>query len=90
MAGWPGGPGSGGRLLRWALLTDLVCGEVFKFTVNQFAAVTGLALSLALLWIVTPHAGEGELLDRTARLESRNGLIMNEAPDPMCTTRLCR
>ncbi|MYW68194.1 hypothetical protein GTY65_29570 [Streptomyces sp. SID8379] len=40
------------RLLRRALLTDILCGQVFKFTVAQFAAVTELGLDLALLWIV--------------------------------------
>ncbi|MEV3859517.1 hypothetical protein AB0J38_35075 [Streptomyces sp. NPDC050095] len=48
-----GDPARPYRLLRYALLTDILCGQIFKFTVNQFAAVTELALDLALLWIVT-------------------------------------
>lgn len=41
------------RLLQRALLTDVLFGQIFKFTVNQFAAVTELALDLGLLWIVS-------------------------------------
>jgi hypothetical protein len=41
------------RLLRLALLVDILVGQVFKFTVNQFAAVTELAIDLGVLWVLT-------------------------------------
>ncbi|TDC22915.1 hypothetical protein E1265_14380 [Streptomyces sp. 8K308] len=41
------------RLCWLALLTDVLVGQVFKFTVNQFAAVTELAVDLALLWVLS-------------------------------------
>ncbi|MBO1334936.1 hypothetical protein [Streptomyces sp. VRA16 Mangrove soil] len=55
------------RLLRRALLTDLLCGQVFKFTVNQFAAVTELALNLVLLGVVTVAVQRTELRVPTPR-----------------------
>ncbi|MER7006223.1 hypothetical protein ABT297_24700 [Dactylosporangium sp. NPDC000555] len=43
---------TGIRWLRLALLTDLLVGQVFKFTVNQFAAVTALAVDMLVLWVL--------------------------------------
>ncbi|WP_199199988.1 hypothetical protein [Micromonospora sp. RP3T] len=41
------------RLFTLALLVDLLFGQVFNFTVNQFGAVSAVALDLALLGVVT-------------------------------------
>ncbi|WP_176308477.1 hypothetical protein [Micromonospora sp. NBS 11-29] len=41
------------RLFKLALLVDLLFGQVFNFTVNQFGAVFAVALDLALLGVVT-------------------------------------
>lgn len=41
------------RLFKLALLVDLLFGQVFNFTVNQFGAVVNLAVDLFLLGVVT-------------------------------------
>ncbi|GCB44352.1 hypothetical protein SNL152K_1640 [Streptomyces sp. NL15-2K] len=41
------------RLLRAALLTDILFGQIFKFTINQFASVTELVFDLCLLWVIS-------------------------------------
>ncbi|WP_033667742.1 hypothetical protein [Salinispora fenicalii] len=41
------------RLFRVAILVDLLFGQVFSFTVNQFGALIGLAVGLFLLAVVT-------------------------------------
>lgn len=41
------------RLFSAALLTDILLGQIFTFTVNQFSAVFGVAVSLFLLWVVS-------------------------------------
>jgi hypothetical protein len=41
------------RLFKLALLVDLLFGQVFSFTVNQFGAVTALGVDLFLLGVVT-------------------------------------
>ncbi len=41
------------RLFKLAILVDLLFGQVFNFTVNQFGAVSAVALDLALLGVVT-------------------------------------
>jgi len=41
------------RLVRAALLADILFGQIFKFTINQFASVTELAFDLCLLWVVS-------------------------------------
>ncbi|WP_174532849.1 hypothetical protein [Micromonospora chalcea] len=41
------------RFFKLALLVDLLFGQVFNFTVNQFGAVSAVALDLALLGVVT-------------------------------------
>ncbi|MFE9694174.1 hypothetical protein [Micromonospora sp. NPDC005806] len=41
------------RLFKLALLVDLLFGQIFNFTVNQFGAVSALAFDLFLLGIVT-------------------------------------
>ncbi|MGC4894434.1 hypothetical protein [Micromonospora sp. DT31] len=41
------------RLFKLALLVDLLFGQVFNFTVNQFGAVSAVALDLMLLGVVT-------------------------------------
>ncbi|MFJ6166202.1 hypothetical protein ACIQH6_13895 [Micromonospora orduensis] len=41
------------RFFKLALLVNLLFGQVFNFTVNQFAAVATVALDLALLGVVT-------------------------------------
>ncbi|MGW2381673.1 hypothetical protein [Streptomyces sp. NPDC001658] len=43
------------RLLRAALLVDILVGQIFKFTVNQFASVTELVFDLCLLWVISTH-----------------------------------
>jgi hypothetical protein len=53
-------------LLRASLLIDLLVGQVFKFTVTQFAAVTEAGLTVLLLLILT-RAGT------TADLSGRDG-----------------
>ncbi|MFE4861100.1 hypothetical protein [Streptomyces sp. NPDC056670] len=40
------------RTLRAALLVDLLVGQVFKFTINQFSGVTDWLISLALLYLL--------------------------------------
>ncbi len=40
------------RTLRAALLVDLLVGQVFKFTINQFSGVTDWLVSLALLYLL--------------------------------------
>ncbi|MFE9403583.1 hypothetical protein ACFYNY_17595 [Streptomyces sp. NPDC006530] len=41
------------RTLRAALLVDLLLGQVFKFTINQFSGVAGWLISLALLSVLS-------------------------------------
>ncbi|MEV0724946.1 hypothetical protein AB0I37_19465 [Micromonospora purpureochromogenes] len=41
------------RLFKLALLVDLLFGQIFSFTVNQFGALTALAVDLFLLGVVT-------------------------------------
>ena len=41
------------RLFKLALLVDLLFGQIFNFTVNQFGAVSALAVDLFLLGVVT-------------------------------------
>ncbi|MER5217966.1 hypothetical protein ABT063_47610 [Streptomyces sp. NPDC002838] len=45
------------RLLRAALLADILFGQIFKFTINQFASVTELVFDLCLLWVVSAQLG---------------------------------
>jgi hypothetical protein len=40
------------RLFAASVLVDLFAGQIFKFTVNQFAAVTALVLDVLLLWVI--------------------------------------
>ncbi|MCO5996787.1 hypothetical protein [Actinoallomurus rhizosphaericola] len=40
------------RLCNAALLVDILAGQVFKFTINQFAALSGLAVDLLVAWII--------------------------------------
>ncbi|MEO3755888.1 hypothetical protein [Streptomyces sp. B6B3] len=42
-------------LFRMALLADILVGQIFKFTVNQFASVTELAFDLGALWVLSAH-----------------------------------
>ncbi|WPO72083.1 hypothetical protein [Streptomyces sp. KN37] len=41
------------RLFRAALLVDILVGQIFKFTMDQFAAVIELGIDLGLLWVVS-------------------------------------
>ncbi|MFI0791876.1 hypothetical protein ACH4OY_04110 [Micromonospora rubida] len=41
------------RLFKLAILVDLLFGQIFNFTVNQFGAVTALGVDLLLLAVVT-------------------------------------
>ncbi|MFE0176204.1 hypothetical protein ACFWZ2_28160 [Streptomyces sp. NPDC059002] len=41
------------RLFRAALLVDILVGQIFKFTMDQFAAVVELGVDLGLLWVVS-------------------------------------
>lgn len=41
------------RLFKLAILVDLLFGQIFNFTVNQFGAVSALAVDLLLLGVVT-------------------------------------
>ncbi|MFF4186677.1 hypothetical protein ACFYZ9_26175 [Streptomyces sp. NPDC001691] len=47
------------RTLRAALLVDLLLGQAFKFTINQFSAVAGWLISLALLYVLSAQPGRG-------------------------------
>ncbi|NEA99564.1 hypothetical protein [Streptomyces sp. SID13726] len=44
------------RLVRAALLADILVGQIFKFTINQFASVTELAFDLCVLWVISVSA----------------------------------
>ncbi len=46
-------PGAALRTLRAALLVDLLLGQVFKFTINQFSGVADWLISLALLYVLS-------------------------------------
>jgi hypothetical protein len=46
-------PADAFRLFKLALLVDLLFGQIFSFTVNQFGALTALAVDLFLLGVVT-------------------------------------
>ncbi len=46
-------PADAFRLFKLALLVDLLFGQIFNFTVNQFGAVSALAVDLLLLGVVT-------------------------------------
>ena len=46
-------PGRAFRLFKLALLVDLLFGQIFSFTVNQFGALSALAVDLFLLAVVT-------------------------------------
>nr|WP_233513663.1 hypothetical protein [Micromonospora craterilacus] len=54
------------RLFHVALLADLLVGQVFKFTVNQFAAVSALAVDLLLLWVVAAQTRRLRRTDASA------------------------
>ncbi|MEV5979919.1 hypothetical protein [Streptomyces sp. NPDC052114] len=41
------------RLFQAALLADILIGQIFKFTMDQFAAVIELGIDLGLLWVVS-------------------------------------
>ncbi|WP_157872178.1 hypothetical protein [Streptomyces silaceus] len=41
------------RLFQAELLVDLLVGQIFKFTMDQFAAVVELGIDLSLLWVVS-------------------------------------
>lgn len=49
------------RTMRAALLVDLLLGQVFKFTINQFSAVSGWLISLALLYVLSAQMGRGQV-----------------------------
>ncbi|MFI6470233.1 hypothetical protein ACIBL5_08200 [Streptomyces sp. NPDC050516] len=49
------------RPLRAALLVDLLLGQVFKFTINQFSAVVGWLISLALLYVISAQLGRRQV-----------------------------
>ncbi|MEV5751781.1 hypothetical protein AB0L00_28515 [Actinoallomurus sp. NPDC052308] len=40
------------RMCNVAVLLDILVGQVFKFTINQFAALSGLAMDLLVAWII--------------------------------------
>ncbi|MER6530181.1 hypothetical protein [Streptomyces sp. NPDC001508] len=50
------------RVLRASLLVDLLLGQAFLFVINQFSAVTGWAIGLVQLWVLS---AELRLLDAT-------------------------
>ncbi len=41
------------RFFRAALLADMFIGQIFKFTMDQFAAVVELGVDLTLLWVIS-------------------------------------
>ncbi|MYY85073.1 MULTISPECIES: hypothetical protein [unclassified Streptomyces] len=41
------------RLFQAALLADMFIGQIFKFTMDQFAAVVELGVDLALFWVIS-------------------------------------
>ncbi|MEU9101956.1 hypothetical protein [Streptomyces sp. NPDC048361] len=49
-------PATAVRTLRAAILVDLLLGQAFKFTLNQFSAVSDWLISLALLYVLTAQA----------------------------------
>ncbi|MCX5387184.1 hypothetical protein [Streptomyces sp. NBC_00083] len=61
------------RTLRAALLVDLLLGQAFKFTLNQFSAVTDWLISLALLYVLTAQAACRDTAAPTARRRSGDG-----------------
>ncbi|MFG2721250.1 hypothetical protein ACGFW5_23565 [Streptomyces sp. NPDC048416] len=63
------------RTLRAALLVDLLLGQAFKFTINQFSAVAGWLISLALLYVLTTQAGGRATRLRTGREHSGDGSL---------------
>ncbi|GAA4635378.1 hypothetical protein GCM10023196_080620 [Actinoallomurus vinaceus] len=40
------------RVFNAVVLLDILAGQVFKFTINQFAALSGLAIDLLVAWII--------------------------------------
>ncbi|MEU7579727.1 hypothetical protein AB0B50_19220 [Streptomyces sp. NPDC041068] len=46
-------PAAAFRLFRAALLVDILVGQIFKFTMDQFAAVVELGIDLGLLWVLS-------------------------------------
>ncbi|MEU5943537.1 hypothetical protein ABZ807_31235 [Micromonospora sp. NPDC047548] len=59
------------RALHLALLVDLLFAQIFKFTVNQFAAVSALAVNLMLLWVVSAETRRRWASDPPARQQRR-------------------
>ncbi|MGW1864605.1 hypothetical protein ACWCPS_03475 [Streptomyces mauvecolor] len=49
------------RTLRAALLVDLLLGQAFKFMINQFSAVAGWLISLALLYVLSAQTGRRQV-----------------------------
>ncbi|MFD7342117.1 hypothetical protein ACFV98_40075 [Streptomyces violascens] len=49
------------RTLRAALLVDLLLGQAFKFMINQFSAVAGWLISLALLSVLSAQMGRRQV-----------------------------
>ncbi|MGP3969626.1 hypothetical protein [Streptomyces sp. 6N223] len=66
------------RLFRYALLVDVLVGQVFKFTVNQFAAVSELAIDLGVMWVLSVHL--------TDRLSDHRASRSPVAPRPVAAT----
>ncbi|MFJ8856709.1 hypothetical protein [Streptomyces sp. NPDC102437] len=62
------------RTLRAALLVDLLLGQAFKFTINQFSAVAGWLISLALLYVLSAQLGRGPAGPRVRRASAREPL----------------
>ncbi|MET9365968.1 hypothetical protein ABZX93_34400 [Streptomyces sp. NPDC006632] len=67
------------RSLRAALLVDLLLGQAFKFTLNQFSAVTDWLISLALLYVLTAQAGRATSTAHSPRPRKRSGARQNVA-----------
>ncbi|MEV0402378.1 hypothetical protein [Actinoallomurus sp. NPDC050550] len=40
------------RVFNAAVLLDILAGQFFKFTINQFAALSGLAIDLLVAWVI--------------------------------------
>ncbi|MFH8560378.1 hypothetical protein [Streptomyces sp. NPDC017988] len=55
------------RLFRAALLVDILVGQIFKFTMDQFAAVIELGIDLALLWVVSAFLAARTTVQSAAR-----------------------
>ncbi|GAA1930294.1 hypothetical protein GCM10009837_65020 [Streptomyces durmitorensis] len=71
------------RLFQAALLVDILFGQIFKFTLSQFAAVIELGIDLGLLWVVSVFAsGQGRAVVESGQGRAALGPGQGRAPGP--------